>query len=70
MFSRNAAFCVVTVSVAPYAPYWILDTDYQTYSLVYSCENIVVGKLEFAWILSRTRDSAKGPERPSIQRYE
>ncbi|XP_052129459.1 apolipoprotein D-like [Frankliniella occidentalis] len=38
------------------APYWVLNTDYSNYSVVYSC-SAVLGFLraESAWILSRTR---------------
>ncbi|KAJ8302495.1 hypothetical protein KUTeg_018891 [Tegillarca granosa] len=41
--------------VAPYGDYWILNTDYESYSLIYSCTDAVIGKVEFAWILSRKR---------------
>ncbi|XP_062413879.1 apolipoprotein D-like [Pungitius pungitius] len=34
------------------APYWVLSTDYEGYSLVYSCSDIKSGR-EYAWILSR-----------------
>ncbi|KAJ8302494.1 LOW QUALITY PROTEIN: hypothetical protein KUTeg_018890 [Tegillarca granosa] len=27
--------------VSPYADYWILKTDYDSYSLVYSCTNVI-----------------------------
>lgn len=41
----------------PVGAYWILDTDYTNYSIVYSCEDFLFGaiKLEFAWILSREK---------------
>jgi apolipoprotein D and lipocalin family protein len=38
-----------------YLNYWVLDTDYDTYSLVYSCNKIRNAKIETAWILGRTR---------------
>lgn len=41
--------------LSPYADYWILKTDYDSYSLVYSCTNVIIGKVEFAWVLSRNR---------------
>ncbi|XP_047424391.1 apolipoprotein D-like [Mugil cephalus] len=38
------------------APYWVLSTDYQTYSLVYACSDYYgVFHFDFAWILARTR---------------
>ena len=34
--------------------YWVLDTDYDNYTLIYSCESILgVAHIEFAWILAR-----------------
>ncbi|XP_043926119.1 apolipoprotein D [Protopterus annectens] len=43
-------------SFMPYAPYWVLSTDYNDYSLVYSCTNVLwVFYFDFAWILSRDR---------------
>ncbi|XP_071181610.1 apolipoprotein D-like [Mytilus edulis] len=42
--------------VAPYGKYWVLDTDYTSYTLVYSCTDLFsVTHVEFAWILSRQR---------------
>ncbi|CAH2243005.1 jg19448 [Pararge aegeria aegeria] len=45
------------------APYWVLSTDYSTYALVYSCENINNEQRQvFSWKLSRTKqltDSAR-----------
>ena len=40
---------------APYTPYWVIDTDYENYSLVYSCGTVLgsAAHVEFAWILSR-----------------
>ena len=38
----------------PSGDYWILDTDYTNYSVVYACQDFLgLIKLEFAWILSR-----------------
>ncbi|KAI7792613.1 putative apolipoprotein D, partial [Triplophysa rosa] len=40
----------------PYAPYWVLSTDYNSMALVYSCTDILrLFHVDFAWILSRTR---------------
>ncbi|KPI92172.1 Apolipoprotein D [Papilio xuthus] len=39
------------------ADYWVLDTDYDSYALVYSCRNINAQEQRvFAWKLSRTRN--------------
>ncbi|NWX86805.1 APOD protein, partial [Nothoprocta ornata] len=38
----------------PSAPYWVISTDYENYSLVYSCTNIIwLFHVNYAWILSR-----------------
>ncbi|KAK1162653.1 apolipoprotein Db [Acipenser oxyrinchus oxyrinchus] len=40
----------------PYSPYWVLSTDYESHSLVYSCSNVLgIFYVDFAWILARTR---------------
>lgn len=39
---------------SPRVPYWIVDTDYDNYSLVWSCLDLAgVVQADFAWILSR-----------------
>ncbi|XP_052744153.1 uncharacterized protein LOC112046433 [Bicyclus anynana] len=39
------------------ASYWVLDTDYTSYALVYSCRNIENGRRRvWSWKLSRTRE--------------
>lgn len=41
---------------APYGKYWVLDTDYDHYTLIYSCTDLAgLSHIEFAWILSRSR---------------
>ncbi|NXI61149.1 APOD protein, partial [Anseranas semipalmata] len=45
----------------PAAPYWVLDTDYENYSLVYSCTSVLgLFHVEYAWILSRSRQLDSG----------
>ncbi|XP_068604137.1 apolipoprotein Db [Brachionichthys hirsutus] len=40
----------------PYNPYWVLSTDYDTHSVVYSCTDVLhLFHVEYAWILSRSR---------------
>lgn len=42
--------------VTPYSPYWILTTDYNSFSVVYSCTDILrIFHVDYAWILSRSR---------------
>lgn len=38
------------------APYWVLDTDYDTYSVVWSCMNFGLFSTRNAWILTRERN--------------
>ncbi|WAR11660.1 APOD-like protein [Mya arenaria] len=41
-------------SLAPYGDYWVLDTDYTDYTLIYSCSGVLgITHYEFAWILAR-----------------
>jgi len=41
----------------PSAPYWVISTDYENYSLVYSCTNILwLFHFDYAWIMSRSPD--------------
>jgi lipocalin len=44
---------ILACFVAPYAPYKILETDYDTYAAVYGCIPLPFFKIEFAWILAR-----------------
>jgi lipocalin len=41
--------------LSPQGNYWILDTDYNTYALVYSCQRIFGVKLQVSWYLSRSQ---------------
>jgi apolipoprotein D and lipocalin family protein len=36
--------------------YQILKTDYENYSIVYSCSNIVIGRFELVWVLTRKNE--------------
>ncbi|XP_063239417.1 apolipoprotein D-like [Bacillus rossius redtenbacheri] len=40
------------------APYWVLSTDYRSYSVVWSCVNLGASSIQFAWVL--TRDPSPG----------
>jgi len=40
----------------PRGDYWVIDTDYTSYSIVYSCTSFFgVMKMEYAWVLARER---------------
>ncbi|XP_053186138.1 apolipoprotein D-like [Scomber japonicus] len=51
--SEPAKLLVSFFENSPPAPYWVLSTDYDSYSLVYSCTDLGVLHVEFAWIMSR-----------------
>ena len=39
---------------SPAGDYWVLDTDYDNFVSIYSCQDILsIVKIEFAWILVR-----------------
>ncbi|XP_024136292.1 apolipoprotein D isoform X2 [Oryzias melastigma] len=41
--------------IAPLSPTWVLSTDYDSYSVVYSCTDVLgVFHLDYGWILSRS----------------
>ncbi|XP_063992620.1 apolipoprotein D-like [Diachasmimorpha longicaudata] len=39
--------------------YWILDTDYESYSAVWSCQGFLIANTKFAWILTRDRNPSE-----------
>ena len=43
--------------------YWILDTDYETYSVVYSCSQVAFLKLELGWVLTRQANPSEAAVR-------
>ena len=46
----------ISFLVAPYGRYWVLDTDYTTHTMIYSCTDILgIFHISYAWILSRER---------------
>uniref|UniRef100_A0A3P8U4T7 Apolipoprotein D n=1 Tax=Amphiprion percula TaxID=161767 RepID=A0A3P8U4T7_AMPPE len=51
--SEPAKLLVSFFDNSPPAPYWVLSTDYDSYSLVYSCTDLGVLRVEFAWVMSR-----------------
>ncbi|KAK7944716.1 hypothetical protein WMY93_000444 [Mugilogobius chulae] len=51
--SEPAKLSVSFFENSPPAPYWVLDTDYESYTLVYSCTDLGILHADFAWIMSR-----------------
>ncbi|XP_063239505.1 apolipoprotein D-like [Bacillus rossius redtenbacheri] len=45
------------------APYWVLSTDYTSYAVVWSCENLALRSIQFAWVLTRH----KSPSESALQ---
>ncbi|VVD00964.1 unnamed protein product [Leptidea sinapis] len=51
----NSAKLQVNISTNPTADFWILDSDYDTYFIAYSCSNINNDQRRvWSWIMSRT----------------
>ena len=50
-------YCNVKFWWYPEGNYWVLDTDYTSYALVYGCDTWLFGLFysDQAWILSRTQ---------------
>ncbi|CAL8111172.1 unnamed protein product [Orchesella dallaii] len=38
------------------APYWVLETDYKNYSIVWSCNDLAVVNFQIVWFLARERE--------------
>ncbi|XP_077295531.1 apolipoprotein D-like isoform X2 [Arctopsyche grandis] len=38
------------------APYWVLDTDYTNYAVVYSCTDFFIFHTDIVWILTRAQN--------------
>ncbi|CDW78878.1 apolipoprotein d [Stylonychia lemnae] len=53
---KNSSNCEVKFFwYAPAGPYWVLDTDYENYTVVYTCSSYVgILRLDNIWILART----------------
>lgn len=56
LFCQMSSVGILYFAAAPYGNYWVLDTDYEHYTLIYSCTSILgISHFEFGWILARTR---------------
>lgn len=50
----NEGQCYVRFSPkAPYGDYEVIDTDYENYSIVYSCQDYLMFHVKYGWVLSR-----------------
>jgi len=60
--STNPAHLQVRFSKwQPWGKYWVLDTDYKSFSVVYSCSSYWINRVEYLWILGRAQSLT--PER-------
>ena len=50
--------------------YWIIDTDYTTYSLVHSCRQTGRYRTMANWILFRTPDPEKAAIQEALDKFE
>ncbi|XP_050405749.1 apolipoprotein D-like [Patella vulgata] len=58
-------------NAAPYGHYWVLDTDYTTYTVVFSCESLGgLAHIEFAWILTRNNTISDSLKQKVFQIFE
>ncbi|XP_078692814.1 apolipoprotein D-like [Branchiostoma floridae x Branchiostoma belcheri] len=54
---ESAKLAVRFYDAAPYGAYWVLKTDYKTYTLIWSCGDLLgFGNVQFAWILAREHE--------------
>merc|ERR1711865_609925 len=52
--------CDVKYALFPWGAYWILDTDYENYSTVYTCENFLgIASNHGVWIVSRDKNPSE-----------
>ncbi|XP_066295047.1 apolipoprotein D-like [Branchiostoma lanceolatum] len=54
----------------PWGKYWVLDTDYESYTVVYSCSYYIINKVEFLWILGRDRTVEEETRKNILQMLE
>ncbi len=44
---------------SPSADYRVMDTDYENYALVYACNDVFLGKVDYVWLLTRAQYPAQ-----------
>ncbi|ESO95175.1 hypothetical protein LOTGIDRAFT_117552, partial [Lottia gigantea] len=57
-----ATLIVSFFKLLPSAPYKVVETDYENYSVIYSCSKFGFVKSELAWILTRTPEGLEASE--------
>ena len=50
-----------------FSNYWVLETDYESYTVIYSCVEILALRNEFAWVLTREPNAAQELVRFSLK---
>lgn len=50
---RSAKLKVKPIPLFPKQNYWVLDTDYENYALVWSCADFVLNHYQLIWLFSR-----------------
>ncbi|XP_018022292.1 apolipoprotein D [Hyalella azteca] len=53
-FTSATPFANDTSSVTA-SNYWVLDTDYDNYAIVWSCQAAIIANIQFLWVLTRQR---------------
>ncbi|XP_044746729.1 apolipoprotein D-like [Coccinella septempunctata] len=52
------------------APYWVLETDYDSYAVVWACSEYPMVSTKYAWILTRKRDPSEETLKKAYQVFE
>lgn len=52
----------------PWGQYLVLDTDYTSYTVVYSCTNLLIARMEFLWVMSRSRTLSEATQAQAYQK--
>ncbi|KAK9873417.1 hypothetical protein WA026_022479 [Henosepilachna vigintioctopunctata] len=69
--NRNEAKLTLDTPGVPFgAPYWILETDYDNYSVVWSCIDTGLLNIRFTWILTRDRHPSESIMKKAYAVYD
>ncbi|XP_071800106.1 apolipoprotein D-like [Asterias amurensis] len=50
--------------------YWVLDTDYETFSMVHSCTGLFFFNFQINWLLSPTQTLESGAVQDALRKFE